>query len=129
MCKIKVSHGQTDYRMLSAASPTDEVRIKNIILTTKYCKYLFTGCDVQIFKVFVYIIKSIKEMARSFSMDAFAGISYGMEINSQKEKNGAFMRHASKAFDLSFNNPVALILVLCPSLLSVLKYIARLGQL
>ena len=34
MCKSKVSHGQTDYRMLSAACLTDNVRIKNIIRTT-----------------------------------------------------------------------------------------------
>ena len=50
MCKIKVSHGQTDYRMLSAASLTDKVRIKNIIRTTYLQGAMFNSSKCALLK-------------------------------------------------------------------------------
>ena len=51
MCKIKVSHGQTDYRMLSAASLTDKVRIKNIIRTTYLQGAMFKSSKCALLKI------------------------------------------------------------------------------
>ena len=51
MCKSEVSHGQTDYRMLSAASLTDKVRIENIIRTTYLQGAMFNSSKCALLKI------------------------------------------------------------------------------
>ena len=42
-------------------------------------------------------------------MDAIASTAFGIRVESQKDRNNAFVTHGKKAFEIDFRNPIVLI--------------------
>ncbi len=63
-----------------------------------------------------------KDYAGSYTMDVIASTAFGLQIDSQKDKDNSFVRMAKKAFDFSMFNPVFIMLFLFPFLLPILNY-------
>ena len=64
----------------------------------------------------------VKDYAGSYTMDVIASTAFGLQINSQKDKNNRFVCMAKKAFDLSVFSPAFILLLLFPFLIPILNY-------
>ena len=65
----------------------------------------------------------IKEFAGSYSMDVIASTAFGLDINTKDDINNPFVRHAKGAFDISFKNPIFILLFFFPFMVPFCKYL------
>ena len=58
----------------------------------------------------------MKEFAGSFTMDVIASIGFGLDVNTQEDRNNPFVTHATKAITISLQHPLMLISMFLPFL-------------
>ncbi|ELU00337.1 hypothetical protein CAPTEDRAFT_229084 [Capitella teleta] len=64
----------------------------------------------------------VKKFCGSYSADIIARVAFGIDIDSQNNKDHPFVRHMTKTLDLNFfKNPFLLIAVFAPSLLPLAR--------
>ncbi len=64
----------------------------------------------------------VKDYAGSYTMDVIASTAFGLQIDSQKDKDNTFVQMAKKTFDFDVFNPAFIFLFLFPFLLPILNF-------
>ncbi|CAK9302782.1 unnamed protein product [Gordionus sp. m RMFG-2023] len=67
-------------------------------------------------------IVQTKDIFGCYAMDVIASTSFGLDIDSRKENNHAFVRNVRKAFDFDITTPILALIAIFPFIIPVLNY-------
>ncbi|KAK2163276.1 hypothetical protein NP493_1469g00025 [Ridgeia piscesae] len=68
----------------------------------------------------------MRQFTGDFTMDVIASTAFGLQVNSQKERDNPFVVHAWQAFQaIRISNPVLLSMIFCPILLPFFNFFGK----
>ncbi|CAK9302785.1 unnamed protein product [Gordionus sp. m RMFG-2023] len=68
------------------------------------------------------VVVDTKDIFGCYTMDVIASTAFGLDLDSHKENNHAFVRNAKKAFDNEITKPIFIVMILFPVIIPILNY-------